>query len=110
MFEYLSFFFQQNNFISIDAEDMLKNPDQSILKIENGQPVFILFKFDNICIRFMGVKLKLTVFVKNALVGVQNSFWPPPFRYHAVQGEFVPLLVRQEVNAHCSVISPLFSD
>lgn len=58
----------------------------------------------------MGVKLKLTVFVKNALVGVQNSFWPPPFRHYAVQGEFVPLLVRQEVNAHCSVISPLFSD
>lgn len=37
-------FFQQNNFISIDAEDMLKNPDQSILKIENGQLVFILLK------------------------------------------------------------------
>lgn len=38
---YLFFFFQQNNFISIDAEDMLKNPDQSILKIENCQLVFL---------------------------------------------------------------------
>lgn len=36
------FFFQQNNFISIDAEDMLKNPDQSILKIENCQLVFYI--------------------------------------------------------------------
>lgn len=44
LFEYLSLLFQQNNFISIDAEDMLKNPDQSILSIENGQLVFILLK------------------------------------------------------------------
>lgn len=44
LFEYLSLLFQQNNFISIDAEDMFKNPDQSIRKIENGQLVFILLK------------------------------------------------------------------
>lgn len=89
---------------------MLKKSRPKHPEYRKWSTCFDIVKFDNICIRFMGVKLKLTVFVKNALVGIQNSFWPPPFRHHAVQGEFVPLLVRQEVNSHCSAISPLFSD